>query len=161
MITHVELLSLMTYDPGTGIFRWREYRYPRRPDLVVGFMSDTGYLRCKIGPQTFPLHRLAWFYVHKRWPSGQIDHINLDKTDNRLSNLRDATHAQNKTHTEVYRNNRLGVRGVRKKNRGLRYEARITHEGRVIHLGHYLTIEEAAAARKAAERLLHGEFAGP
>jgi len=161
MITHAELLSLMTYDPATGVFHWREYKYPRRPDLMVGFVSDEGYLRCKIGSQTYPLHRLAWFYVHKRWPSGQIDHINRDKADNRLSNLRVATHGQNQTNAGAHKTNRLGVRGVRKKQRGLRYEARITHEGRVIHLGHYLTIEEAAAARKAAERLLHGEFAGP
>lgn len=161
MITHAELLSLMTYDPETGIFHWREYKYPRKSDLTVGWTSDEGYRKASIRCKTYPLHRLAWFYVHKRWPRGQIDHINRDKADNRLSNLRDATHAQNKTHTGVYRNNRLGVRGVRKKNRGRRYEARITHEGRVIHLGHYLTIEEAAAARKAAERLLHGEFAGP
>lgn len=159
MISHDDLLALMAYDPDTGTFHWREYRYPRREDLLVGFRNDEGYLKTKIGRKTYSLHRLAWLYIHGEWPSDQVDHINGVRDDNRLCNLRLASQSENRINSAVNANNKLGIRGVRKTARGLGYAARITKDGRQIHLGYFKTPEEARAARAAATKLLHGEFA--
>lgn len=158
-ITHSDLVALMSYDPDTGIMRWREYKYPRREDRAVGFTHLEGYVCTKIKRRTYKLHRLAWFYVHAEWPPDQVDHINGDRADNRIANLRLATQSQNRTNAAVNRDNRLGIRGVRRQANNHRYEARITHAGKQIFLGRFLTVEEAVAARTAAETRFHKEFA--
>lgn len=159
MIEHPELTALLTYDPDTGVFHWREPKYPRRPDGVVGFRNDEGYLKTKIRGRTYALHRLAWFYVHGEWPTDQVDHINGKRDDNRMENLRQASQGENRANSKTNHNNALGVRGVRKKQRGTGYEARIRKDGKLISIGYFATIQEAKAAYQAAQRILHGEFA--
>ncbi len=158
MITHAELLAEVTYDPETGHFEWREVYYPRRSG-PIGWRHVEGYICTKIRGRAYKLHRLAIFYMTGQWPPEQVDHINGDRSDNRFSNLRLASHGENRINAAVNRDNRLGVRGVRKTQRGLGYSARITKNGKQIHLGYFKTIEAAAEARRRAELELHGQFA--
>lgn len=58
------------------------------------------------------MHRLAWFYVHGRWPTADIDHINGNRDDNRLCNLREATRQQNIQNSKRRSDNRSGIKGV-------------------------------------------------
>lgn len=91
------------------------------------------------------------------WPSSEIDHCNLNKDDNRWTNLRLATRSQNTAYCNVKVAGILGVRGV-SMDHG-KYRARIMKDGKSIALGHFATLGEARAAYDAAQKKLFGEFA--
>ena len=108
-----------------------------------------------IDEREYSAHRLAWLYVHGAWPTGQIDHINGDRGDNRISNLRDVTPALNtQNQRRAARSNKSsGLLGVTA-NRG-RWLAQISIGGKSRNLGRYATPEEAHAVYVAAKRVLH------
>lgn len=115
-----------------------------------------GYLRLtiSIGPAryAFAAHRAIWFLHYGEWPKGEIDHINMDRTDNRLENLRDVTHAENLKTRRHAGPRRLGCgAGVMFHKRRQRWVARISIHGKVHHLGTFRDHEAALAARACAE----------
>nr|WP_282097566.1 HNH endonuclease [Luteibacter sp. SG786] len=101
-------------------------------------------------------HRIAWFMAHGAWPIHDIDHINGDKSDNRLCNLREATRAQNLSNLGKRANNSTGFKGVFKAK--MRWKAQIQIRGKAVYLGQFGTREEASAAYNEASRRLQGEF---
>lgn len=156
LIDHSRLIELLDYDPDTGVFTMKYAWGKKRPGDRPGGLSPQGYWYIGIGGNQYPAHRLAWFYVHKQWPDGVIDHINRNRLDNRISNLRCVTYSKN-LHNAVAARASSGVRGVNKvaPNREKRtkkiWSARIRVADKNYWLGNYYTIEEAKAARKAAE----------
>jgi hypothetical protein len=104
-------------------------------------------------------HRLAWLWVHGRWPGCEIDHINSDGLDNRIQNLREATHAQNQRNQSKRSDNTSGLKGVSWHKRGKKWKAQICHMGKWHALGLYDCSEEAHKAYVAAAHRFHGEFA--
>ena len=96
LITAERLRELLHYDAETGVFRWkvRPYRTSIQSGTVAG-MIYAGYRRIRVDGQMYQAHRLAWFYIHGHWPVNLIDHKNTIRDDNRLSNLREATRAEN------------------------------------------------------------------
>jgi len=97
MIDAIELRSILSYNPHTGVFKWRENLSPRaRKGKVAGWLEN-GYRRIKIQNITYAAHRLVWLYQTGHLPDDdkEIDHINNDRDDNRLVNLREVTHAEN------------------------------------------------------------------
>jgi AP2 domain/HNH endonuclease len=88
-----------------------------------------------------------------------VDHINLNKLDNRKCNLRLATRAQNSQNRPVLKNNLLGIKGVRLYERTGRFVARIRVCGKLLHLGYFNTPEEASDAYWRAAQNYFGEFA--
>lgn len=153
--------ELFHYDPDTGVFTRRVTRQGMRGKAgnVAGTRKPNGYLSISICGANYMAHRLAWLYVHGAWPAGHIDHINQDKGDNRIANLRDASHTLNMHNRTVNRNNKTGLRGVgiykdSGRNRK-RFRAYIGKEGKTLHLGSYATAEEAHAAYCKAAAELH------
>jgi HNH endonuclease len=151
------------YDPDTGLFR-RTFQKsgPRREGWFVGSINDQGYavIRAGGGPK-IKAHRLAWRLMTGEWPIDQVDHINLDKTDNRWVNLRLATRAENMRNKGPHKNNAFGLKGVRidPRKKTNPYYAKIKCDGVEHYLGSFATAEEAHAAYVEAARRLHGEFA--
>lgn len=152
-LTAAYLQSILDYDPKTGVFRWKVKLARANPGDVAGRINSNGYWRISIQRRDYGAHRLAWLYVYGRLPERQLDHINGDRLDNRLANLREATHSQNMQNLKRFRNNTSGYQGVRK-HKG-KWQARICVDRHVHHLGSFRTAEDAAAAYAEAKARLH------
>ena len=148
------LRSVLDYDPATGVFTWK-VRTSRRVKVgdVAGCQSGHGYLRIAVQSRLYKAHRLAWLYVYGAWPKDQLDHINRNRSDNRISNLREVTNKQNGQNASKRSDNTSGHPGAYWDKRRSKWVAQIAHNQKQIHLGYFTNIEEAVAARKAAEKL--------
>lgn len=150
MITADELRRLLNYDPKTGVFTNRTFRGLRALEgAEAGNITSNGYIDVTIRKRKYKAHRLAWLYVYGEWPENNIDHINRIKTDNRISNLRDVTQAENGRNKSTHKNNTSGVTGV-DYHKG-QWRARIRVNRKSLHLGYYATMADAVASRKRAE----------
>src|SRR5262245_57095359 len=96
MVTRERLLELLEYDPETALLTWKQDRGGKaKTGIVAGRLAANGYIDITIDSRRYKAHRLAWLYVHGEWPPEEIDHRDLDKANNRLANLRPASHQQN------------------------------------------------------------------
>lgn len=150
--------SRLEYDPKTGIFVWLNGPFGGR---AAGCECQNGHRYINIDGRLYLASRLAWFYVHGSWPLNEIDHINQNSLDNRLSNLREATRGQNNQNTKRKKNNKSGYKGVcrDKRGRGDKWLAQIMANGKRVILGRFETPQEAYNAYCAAAKEHHGEFA--
>ena len=170
LLTSAELHRLLEYLPHIGRLRWRE----RTPDMfVVGQRSaedvcrawnarwaggyalstlDTyGYHVGLIYRRHYKAHRVIWCMAHGEWPEGIVDHKNGYRANNRLENLRVTTVAENHRNQKLRANNTSGHMGVSWDKRDRKWQAQIMRDGRRMHLGYFARIEDAVAARKAAQ----------
>lgn len=150
----------LDYDPETGLFRWRIDFGPKiMAGRLAGSLSKSrGYICIGINKRPYMAHRLAWLYVHGEWPREYIDHIDGDRANNRLSNLREATHVENQQNRKICRTNTSGLKGIAfDRNRG-KWTAQITVNGKRVSLGRFNDPMEAHAAYTAAAARLFGEF---
>ena len=151
----VNLSDYMTCDLATGELVWTVSRGRKAAGMPVGSATlEDEYTRFRLLGKKHFTHRAVWWFATGRWPSGHIDHINGDKRDNRLCNLRDVDHStnmQNKRH--AMRTSSTGALGVYAR-RG-RYCAQIQVNGRSMYLGDFATIDEGRAAYVTAKRQLH------
>lgn len=113
----------------------------------------------RVGYDKYFAHRLAWFYVRGEWPPAEIDHINCDPSDNRISNLRPATRTENSANTRRPRHNSSGVKGVAWDKTRRKWMAFCSFGGKFTNLGRFSTREQAAAAYFARASSVNGAFA--
>lgn len=147
-ITHSldEVRRALDYDPASGVFVWR-IRPSQRTYVgdVAGRVGPAGYRFITYLRQSAAAHRLAWFYVHGHWPLGELDHINGNRDDNRISNLREVSRAENvRNRHAAPKTSKTGLLGVR--SRYGKYEARIVRDGKSRYLGMFDSAQEASAA---------------
>lgn len=149
-ITHAELLSLLDYQPESGVFTWK------KSGAVAGSPTADGYVKIKVRQRMYRAHRLAWFYVHGAWPSQLIDHINGDRADNRIANLRDVSNSVNRQNAKTANaDSKTGVLGVTYRPSKAKYQAQIAVNGKNRYLGMFDTEQEAHQAYLTAKREVH------
>lgn len=155
-----ELRQLLDYDPTTGVFTWRFASAANvKPGSVAGCVMSSGYRAIRIQGVGHKAHRLAWLYMNGAWPHGVIDHINKDKADNRIANLRDVSMDMNRhNQRECGRKSRHGLLGVSYFKHNGKFRAGIQFEGRKIYLGSFDTGEQAQSAYFAAKQGLHAGY---
>jgi hypothetical protein len=169
-IVSIDRLRLvLSYDKTTGVFE-RLIKVNRNSVIgeEVGSVNRVnGYRYIRIDGRAYLHHRLAWFYVHGQWPDDQIDHIDGNRLNNSVVNLRPASSKQNRENRELSTSNKTGYRGVFYRKDKDKYRASVKHNGKSQHLGYFNTAEEAAVVAKNARARLfthdHGRgdtFAG-
>ena len=166
------LRKLVEYNPETGLLKW----LARPTDMfansaLVGekgnaaswnskhagkpaFATETaqGYFAGELFKVQYPAHRIAYAIHHGAWPKGEIDHINGDRADNRITNLRDVSRSENQRNAAMQHNNKSGVCGVHWKERDRRWIAQITDgKGGKRFLGGFVNFQDAVAARMEAQ----------
>lgn len=124
---------------------------------VAGSAAGRGYKRTWVAGKKYTMHRLIWFWHHGTWPEA-LDHINGNRADNRIENLRECTHTQNMWNAKG-RKSQTGIKGVTWDKRKNRYRVRFRTGGERNSFGYFKTLEEARIAVEAARTKYHGEFA--
>lgn len=149
-----ELIGYFSYDPETGnITRLASTRKNHVVGERVGYVcAKHGYRRFKFQGKRYLEHRVAWYLANGK--DVMVDHINGDRADNRLANLREATHAENMQNKCRYKNNKAGMTGVSATRYG-KWTARITKGGKTLHLGNFDTKEQAFEAYKTMKARVH------
>ena len=158
LITHDRLLELVTYDSDTGIFYFNSTRGGNHKGDVAGSLHSLGYIFLMLDRVTYTAHRLAWFYCFEEWPEKFIDHIDRNKSNNKLDNLREASREENGLNTSIRKDNKTGYKGVSFNKSRNTYIARMTVKGIKMYLGAFKTAKEAAEVIENKSRELHGEF---
>lgn len=155
--TPAELAAMFIYDPETGFVTRRVRLNRRHAGERAGFQKKDGYRYIVIDQKYHVEHRICWALYYGAWPEVHLDHRDMNRSDNRIANLRLATDAQNACNRHVQKNNTTGFKGVQRLKSG-RYHAQITAGGRTYRLGQFDTAPEAGAAYAAASEKYHGEY---
>lgn len=138
MKTAVVLQDLLRYDPETGFVYLKHNAKGRKKSVEqpLGATTRQGYLQTEIKGKQYKIHRLAWFLYHNKWPEGQIDHINRDKQDNRIVNLRDVTQSVNQ-HNRDMPTGISKLTGAHWNSRKEKFTSSIKIDGFKHHLGYF------------------------
>lgn len=160
-LTYERAHEVFSYNPETGVFRYKAdtYRRIKRAGDIAGWQRPDRRIMINCDGKEYRAHRLAWLMMTGSWPEFEIDHEDLDPSNNRWTNLRAATSSQNQAHRGTQKNNKSGYTGVFQIKSTGHFAAYIKWQKQRIHIGVYGTAEEAHAAYAEMAKQLHGEFA--
>lgn len=147
-----ELTNVLSYDPETGELSWRNGRR-------AGFLRKDGYRYVWFKRKRWLVHRVAWALHVGAWPDRPIDHANMNRSDNRIVNLRLASVAENNRNRPKQSNNSSGYKGVTFNKAAGKYQARIMANLTMHYLGYFDDPKDAYDAYCSASKRLHGDFA--
>lgn len=149
LISASDLRAIAFYDAASG-------KLFRLSGQEIGRTRQDGYVYAKLSGSRYLVHRLVWLHATGKWPTGQIDHINGNRSDNRLENLRDVCHSINlQNQRTAHRGSSSGLLGVSWRRDKEKWAAGIKVCGRQKHLGFFSSKSDAHAAYLTAKRVLH------
>lgn len=150
-----DLRAMLAYDAATGALAWRVDRSNAiKAGSKAGSATRDRYMSVLVDGRRHYAHRIAWALHYGRWPKGQIDHINGDRSDNRLINLRDVTPTENARNRAASKLASPHGSGIKFHPRTGLWRASIGDGGRCVELGAFKELRTAKAARRAAEMRL-------
>lgn len=152
-VSHARLLELFSYDPDTGIFTRLKTvcgGKSNKGDIAGTSTDSSGYPIIKIDQHTYKAHRLAVFYMTEEWPPEEVDHRDGDTRNNKWDNLNPVTKSENQKNRKQSILNKSGFTGVYWRKDARKWRAQVNSDGKRINLGTYADINDAIAARKAA-----------
>jgi len=162
MITQDYLHEFFHYDSETGVFSRKKRTSPSTTiGEIVGSDKGNGYVMLCIQSRLYLAHRMAWLYVYGETPCANIDHINGNRADNRICNLRLANQSQNIANSKLSKANTSGCKGVTWRKDTQKWSAGLMLNYKHIALGSFKTKEEAAEAYKKGAMQHFGEYAHP
>lgn len=149
--------ELITYDFRTGVFTWKvpRKRNQVKAGSVAGSKMLTGYICIGIDGIRVYAHRLAWLMTFGEWPTMSLDHIDGDKTNNSIANLREATHAENAQNNRKPSHNTSGHVGVHWHKQSSKWHAYVTANKKRVLAGYFERKEDAINARIGLKAKLH------
>lgn len=160
------LRACLAYDPGAGVLTWKErprehfnsdfaYRRfnTRYAGQVAGGPDRQGYHKLRIDRTLVTAHRVVWAIVTGAWPDPglQLDHVDLDKSNNRFTNLTLVSPGANSRRFARSRRNTSGATGVHYRHTDRRWIAKVRADGKTVTIGAYRSFEDAVTARRAAD----------
>lgn len=151
-LTQKRLKELLHYNPDTGIFTWRiSPNSTVKKQTIAGTIKKTGYVQIKIDRKLYQAHRLAFLYMEGYTPENEVDHIDRNPSNNRWSNLREASRICNVRNCKVSIKSKSGITGVYWYAKSRKWAATITVNKTRFFLGFHANFEEAIATRWKAE----------
>ena len=154
-LTQENLRKLLYYDESTGNLFWNVGRgRTTETGQIAGMINSEGYVRLKVNGKGYTAHRLIWFMTYGVWPDCEVDHINGDRADNRLSNLREVNRQQNQWNRKA----QSGLKGASYDTKSGKWIAQLNINGGKKYLGSFDTEQVAHNAYCKAARKLHGEY---
>lgn len=153
-LTQERLKQLLHYEPESGVFTWRVKKCRAEAGSVAGTPHNAGYTTLKIDGVKYLRHRCVWLYEYGRWPVEEIDHMDGNRGNDRLSNLRECTSSENKQNLAERTRRKAGTLLGAILTRG-RWKAQIRSQGVVHCIGHYDTEDQAHHAYLLAKRQIH------
>jgi hypothetical protein len=146
------LREVLDYDPDSGKFTWRISIGKGKVENEAGRLNKRGYRVIGFDNTQYLAHRLAWSWYYGEDPADlQIDHIDKDKSNNEINNLRLASSSQNKRNTNIWCNNTSGTIGVSFDIRDKKWRVTIQINGERIQVGRFIHKADAINARLEAE----------
>lgn len=153
MITQEYLKSILHYDQNSGIWTWIN-------GAEAGSLYADGYIVIRIDLKRYKAHVLAWLYMENEWPETEgfeVDHKDLNRSNNKWNNLRIGTRSDNLGNHDKNSNNKSGIKNVHWNKQKHKWTVQVCHK----HVGHFDTLEEAGKAAKKAADERFGEFSRP
>ena len=155
MLSYEEVNSILNYDKDTGSITWKKNRKESWIGKFAGSYTSAGYHELNLQKNSkrnrLLGHRVAWLLTHKRWPEKHIDHINGDKADNRIANLREVDNQENHKNMKRHVGNKSGHTGIYWSKACSKWQAYICIDSKQTYLGVFDDLDDAVQVRKDAE----------
>lgn len=148
----------LLYNPETGVFTRNCLMAGSSIGSVCGTLKPSGYVIVRVDGRLYRAHRLAWFYQYGEWPDGDVDHINRNRSDNRIANLRQSNRSENLCNSSIRSDNTSGVKGVHFNRINKTYTVKVQKSGAIFEKHGVKTLEGAASVAKCARLSMHGAF---
>jgi hypothetical protein len=159
MITQEELKELLNYNSETGVFTWKVS--PARQVFsgdIAGTKRKDGYIQIKVKNKLILSHRLAWIYMYGYLPK-YIDHINGQRDDNRIINIREVSNQQNSLNSKISKNNTSGIKGVYWDKSRNKWTVRLSIDGKCKFFKRFDDIDLAKLVIEEVRNKYHGKYA--
>jgi len=162
-LTQEKVQKFFTYNKNTGKLYWksahswknRHIINSRNANKEAGVVSNNGYLIVGLKQKWYKVHRIIWLYIYGYFPENCIDHINRNKTDNRIENLREVSNQCNVRNSKIAKNNKSTIKGVSWHKETSKWVVKIRLNGKNYYLGVYRDFYDAVCIRLATEQCLN------